>query len=56
MEAMLPEIDDLHMRAFQMALYRLRELGVKPPVDVSEFKVRHRQEMKLLLNYNSMNA
>ncbi len=40
LDEVLQEVAPLHQRAFRAALYSLRELGTRPPVDLWEYKVR----------------
>ena len=40
LEVILKPVNDLHQRAFQLSLFSLRELGVKPPTDIWQYRVR----------------
>ena len=40
LEVTLKPVNDLHQRAFQRSLFSLRELGVKPPSDIWQYRVR----------------
>ena len=37
----LQPVSQLHQRAFQRSLFSLRELGIKPPGDIWQYRVRN---------------